>query len=207
MRVNKFKAARRMALALCVSWVAGCVVYGVFATPSVHLSYRINGPDAAPVRVDKCGRDEGSRLLATKDASGNRVRVTLCFKALEAQVHRVGVEASYSLEVARQMDELEERFRLPPEGAAEAQRLVQDRLLQERQYAAIAAVSGLVAGWILVAFVGWAVRGILGIPRGADSHLVLPRPNATSRQRSVDTTAENPSRVKRRTRGHRSRLD
>jgi hypothetical protein len=186
MRVNIFEGARRIALALGILWVGGCVAYAVFAEPYAHLHFSINGLGAAPVRVERCGDNDGARYIATKDGKGNSVGVTLCFKAVKsdsgeplvpyapAENGRWLVAAPYSPEVMRYMKEREEEFRLPPQGMEEAGRLRWESLLEQWKYAVITALSGLAVGWFLTAVMGWIARGFLGIPRGKDSRPLQP---------------------------------
>lgn len=199
MRINMFKAARRAALALCVAWVGGCVAFGFFAKPRVHLTYAIDTPEAAPVRVNRCGPDDGSRFILAQDVEGGDVDVTLCFKTLKAQSRRWWMEASYSLDVVRQMDAFEKSFRLPPQGVAEAERLRQQRQLDEWKHAATSAAFGLAAIGLLAVVAGWLARGVLGIPRGQDDWRVTLPGTAKRRPRSRRATAESSGRVKRRT--------
>lgn len=39
-----FQGARRTALALCISWVGGCAIYGIFAKPEIYLTYSVSTP-------------------------------------------------------------------------------------------------------------------------------------------------------------------
>lgn len=200
MTVNMFKTARRASLALGVAWLGGCAAYAIFAKPQVHLNYSIGAPGEAPVRVDRCGQDDGSRYLSTRDVGGNSVDVLLCFKSLKAKDVKWWLGGIYSPEGARQMSELEKSFRLPPQGSAEAERSRREQRLDQWSYAAIAAVSGVVGGWGLVAVVGWVARGFLHIPRGRDSKRSLPPGTAVSRPSSGFAPAKDSTRVKRRTR-------
>lgn len=199
MKANMFKAGRRIALALCVVWPAGCAVYGIFAKPYAYLTYSVSALGATPVRAHKCALDDGSRDISIKDVEGNPVGVRLCFKTLKAQPRRWWTEASYSPEVVRQMDEFEEGFRLPPQGIAEAERMHREQHLEQWKYAAIAAVSGMALIGVLVFVVGWVVRGVLGIPRGQDARRLSPSGTAARGQRSRHAHAEPSQRIKRRT--------
>jgi hypothetical protein len=181
MRLNVFEGARRIALVLGLVWVTACVAYGVFTEPYTHLFYSANGPGAAFVKADRCGDDDGSRYVSTTDAPGNRIAVTLCFKAFAAEGGerlvpyapadngRWWMAGKYSSEVKRYMDEREAAFSLNPQGNEEAKRLRWEGRLELWKYAALAAVGGVTIGWLLVAVTGWVVRGFLGIPRGRDS--------------------------------------
>lgn len=200
MRVNMFKTGRRISLALGVSWVGGCLAYGIFASPYIHLNYSISGPDAEPVRVDRCDHEDGSRYISAKDVGGNSVGVLLCFKTVRAKDAQWWLGGIYSSEVERQMVQLEKRFRLPLQGSAEAERSRREQRLEQWNYAAIAAVSGLAGGWMLVAAVGSVVRGVRHIPRGKDSKRTLPLGTAVSRPSSGLAPAKNSTRGKRRTR-------
>ena len=199
MRINLFKAARRIAVALGVSWVGGCIVYGVIARPHAHLSYSIGAPGTAPVRVDRCGRDDGSRFILAKNVEGHPIGVLLCFKTLKAKSARWWAGGTYTPEVERQMSALEESFRLPPEGVKEAERIHQEQRLEQWNYAAIAAVSGLAVGWVLVVIVGWLARGVLDIPAGKNTTHSLQHGTSSGTPRSRLSLAEDPLRVKRRT--------
>lgn len=204
MRLNLFKAARRTALALCVSWVGGCAVYGIFAKPHAYLTYSVNALDAAPTRVPKCGVGDGSRIMSMMNVGGGTLGVTLCFKTLKAEERQWWMEASYSLAVARQMDAFEERFRVPPPDLVEVASLHREHRLEQWRFAAIAATSVVVGGWALVTVVGLVVRSIYGIPRGKDSRHRLPTGATASSQHNRYPNAGTSTRVKRRT---KSRLE
>jgi hypothetical protein len=206
MTINLFKAARRIALALGVTWVGGCVAYGFFAQPHAYLTYSVSALGAAPARADKCGFDDDMRDISTKDSAGNAVGVRLCFKSLKTKDSQWWRGASYAPEVVRQMDAFEESFQLPLQGMDEAQRMRQEQRVEQRTYAAMAAAAGSIAIWVLTLVVGWGARVILRIPRGQDSGPTWPR-RASTRQHSHDKTAEHASRAKRRTRTYKTRLD
>ena len=181
MRVNMFEGARRISLVLGALWAGGWVAYGVFAEPYAQLHYSINGLGAAPVRVEKCGDDDGYHYMSTDDGKGNFVRVTLCFKAFKSDSGERLIPYArsengwawsagpHSTEVTRYMKERHKGFQLPPQGMEEAGRLRWDKRFEQWKEAAIAAVAGLSVGWVLTAVVGWVVRGFLGIPRGKDT--------------------------------------
>jgi hypothetical protein len=180
-KVNMFEGARRIALVLGVLWVGGCIAYGILAEPQADLDYSINRLGAVPVRVERCGADDGREYLSTDDGKGNSVSVTLCFKAFPsdkgerlipyapAENGKWWMAGPYSSEVTRYMKERGESFALPPQGMEEARRLRWGKRLEQWKDAAVAAVSGLAVGWALVLVVGWVVRGFLGIARGQDA--------------------------------------
>ena len=192
MRMNIFKGARRSALVLCISWVGGCVIYGIFAKPEIFLTYSVSMLGEAPSRVPKCGQGDGSREFSARDSEGHPVAVKLCFKALKSQGRRWWMEASYSPDVLRKMDAFVDSFQLPEQGLAEVKRTRQEERFELWKHAAISAVSGVVIGWVLVAVIGWLVRAYLRIPRGQDFRRVLPpRPTAvkqTSSQAQVGSS-------------------
>lgn len=200
MRVNKFKAARRSAFVLAAAWVGGCAAYGAFAKPRAYLTYSIRAPGTAPVRVLKCGLDDGSRVISTRHTETGSVGVTLCFKTLKAQKRRWWMEASYSPDVVRQMDAFEEGFRLPPQGAAEAERIHREERIEAWRFAATAAASGLAVGWLLVAVIGWLVRGVLNIPKGKDHRRMSSAGASANQRRMSDSKVVHENRVKRRSR-------
>lgn len=204
MRLNLFKAARRTALALCVSWVGGCAVYGIFAKPHAHLTYSVKTLETAPARAPKCGLGDGSRIMSMMKVGDGTLGVTLCFKTLKAEERQWWMEASYSLDVARQMDEFEERFRVPPPDLVEVASMHREHRLEQWRFAAVAAASGVIGGWALMALVGQVVRSVYGIPRGKDSRHRRPTGATTSSQRDRYPNAGTSTRVRRRT---KSRLE
>ena len=181
MRLNIFEGSRRIALVLGVLWVTGCVAYGILAEPNAQMTYSIGGLGATPVRVEKCGEDDGRRYFDTVYDKDNSVGVTLCFTAHKADSGerlipyapadngRWWMAGPYSTEVTKYMQDRESTFRLSPQGMEEARRLRWERRLEQWKDAARVAVVGLAVGWVLVTVVGWIVRGFLGIPRGKDA--------------------------------------
>ncbi len=207
MRVNIFKAARRIAIAFCVVWIGGCAAYGIFAKPYAHLNYSISSPDAAPVRVERCGREDGSRYIATRDSEGAAVGVLLCFKTLKAKDAQWWIGGAYAPEVARQMIELEERFQLPRQGDEEARSIRREQRIDHWTYAAIAAASGLALCLVVVVGAGWVARSVLGLARGEDYLISWPPGASRGRRRSRTHAEVSSGRVGRRSRSRPSRLE
>jgi hypothetical protein len=75
---------------------------------------------------------------------------------------------THSSEVRSYIDGVVENLVLSPEAAKEATGLQWRARMLRLWEAAQFLFGGLICGWILVASVGWVVRGFMGIPRGTD---------------------------------------
>ena len=64
------------------------------------------------------------------------------------------------------------KFALPMEISTEVKTLAGKRhfnaKLKQWMYSGITMIVGLIAGWIVIAAIGWVFRGFLGVPAGQD---------------------------------------
>jgi hypothetical protein len=78
----------------------------------------------------------------------------------------------YSTEVTSYAEGVAAGFELSADDGEEAARRLWDARLSQWKVTAQVMSGGLVIGWLLVAALGWIVRGFLGIPRGKDARLL-----------------------------------
>jgi hypothetical protein len=62
-------------------------------------------------------------------------------------------------------------FTVPKEDLKEIQQGVWNARLQQWKVAALVLIAVLASGWVVVAAIGWVMRGFLGIPRGKDTQV------------------------------------
>lgn len=83
MRIHVSKGIRKLFLlglgiALCIG-----VINAWRAAPNVWLTYQVQSPGAAPVRVERCGDDDVREYFYRAAADGAFFNVDLCFLAVE----------------------------------------------------------------------------------------------------------------------------
>ena len=179
MRLNIFEGARRIAMLIGGVWAIGCISYAIFNNPYVVLSYEVSYLGAKPELVDNCSPDSASEYIAY--VPGSDASIDLCFAASKAdngmmlipyapaEGGKVWMAQKYSKEVSNYTQSLSQSFHLDAVGIKAAEEKRSAARKEQWVDAAKALFFGLIAGWILVAAIGWIVRGFLGIPHGRDA--------------------------------------
>jgi hypothetical protein len=63
--------------------IAAGLINAWFAVPNVWLTYQVQSPGAAPVRVSQCGEDDVREYFYRRMADGVFFNIDLCFLAVE----------------------------------------------------------------------------------------------------------------------------
>lgn len=71
--------------------------------------------------------------------------------------------------VRTHVDAVEAAFTFPSNAVHEAEQQIWDAKLSQWKTTVLVMLGGLAGGWLLVATLGWVIRGFLGIPRGQDA--------------------------------------
>ena len=187
MKINIFSGARRLALVLAA--LAALLALGItaFNEPYVSLNYTVAAPNAPFVRTEEDCPDKGAQHFITASApQGKSVSVALCllpttFGEDNAELIPYKIDSKgmiwgaeeYSSEVFAYEKELERRFRLSPSDLAAIESERSAKYWQQWRETLLYLAIGLAAFWLLVAAVGWIVRGFVGIPFGKDSNLAV----------------------------------
>ncbi|MFZ2652783.1 MAG: hypothetical protein WA210_22005 [Burkholderiaceae bacterium] len=182
MKVNLFEGSRRVALAFGAMWLIGFVAFALFSDPYAHMTYSVVGPGLETTQVEKCGDADAREHTYTHARGGGRISVELCLKAHKsdggellvpyapASDGRWWMAGPYTSEVKRYARELARDFQIPTSDLDEADGRSRQALMKQWKEAMLWGFGGLAIGWVLVAGIGWIVRGFMGIPRGKDSH-------------------------------------
>lgn len=89
MKVNFFEGGRRIALVIGLIWILGWLTFGVFNEPYVSVTYAVAWPGENPTRAKECADKDAREYISRTATSGQRVSVTLCFAAQEANDGRL----------------------------------------------------------------------------------------------------------------------
>lgn len=190
MKLNIFAGARRIALGFGGLWVIGCLAFALLNDPYVSMTYIIAWPGDSPVRGTACGIEDANKYFKATTSKGNSISVDLCFTAQEAHDGRLLVpflkapkpastnpfdkfdvlmNERYSKIVREYADEVAKRFTIPDGDQKDAERLILDARLNTWKQAIQVMLGGVAILWVIVAGVGWIVRGFMGIRRGQDA--------------------------------------
>ena len=190
MKLNIFEGARRIALGCGAIWLIGCLAYAVFSEPYASVTYVVPEFGAAAVKGKNCGSNDALRHIEAETSKGLSVRVTLCFTASEASDGRMLVPYTlstnnqavqhpsdkytvlmnepYSTSVRDYTELVGNRFKFSESDMKYAENELWDACLRLWMEALQFALGGVAVFWIIVAGVGWIVRGFMGIQRGKD---------------------------------------
>lgn len=180
MRINIFEGARRLARLSYALVTVAALWWAVAVEPSVYIYYRVPGPGAPALPVEKCESGEASEYRAMSRGWPADVFVVLCF-----QLHRS--ELGQMLVPYRNLDEgrwlmgepnsaevteytrYAAKFFQPPSDIDKGLRGKKIRAQVEHWSEALGVAAGLVCFfWAMSTCAGWVVRGFLGIERGRD---------------------------------------
>ncbi|CAN5858733.1 hypothetical protein BH11PSE8_BH11PSE8_26940 [soil metagenome] len=127
-------------------------------------------------RLKKSGYDTSKLDAAAASAPAGRASEPLWKQAPEApaRLRYWTMGERYATDVTSYAQGVGAGFAMSAEDAREAEKRLWDARLRQWKEAAQVMFGGLVIGWLLIAVVGWIVRGFLGIPRGKDSRPLPP---------------------------------
>ena len=190
MKFNVFEGARRIARGCGAIWLVGCLAYAVFSVPYASVTYVVPEFGAAPVKGKNCGSNDAQSHINAETSKGRSVGVTLCFTASEASDGRMLVPYTlstnnqaaqhpsdkftvlmnepYSTSVRDYTKLVGKRFKFSETDMKDADDELWDARLELWKVALQFAFGGVAIFWIIVAGVGWIVRGFMGIQRGKD---------------------------------------
>jgi hypothetical protein len=182
--INVFEGARRISKTIMLLIVVGSLIAIWFDSPDLTLKYEIDQFGDAPAKVDECSKDSALEVLNRYSADGDKVSVHLCFRAhlsekagemripyalVEDDATLVWMGEQYSTPVMKYTKAAAQDFKLP----ADALKGTGFLLMKQRFSAGSKAVgylcAGLLAFLLATSFIGWIVRGFLGIPNGMDA--------------------------------------
>lgn len=121
-------------------------------------------PEAARLYA---ARGEALRRGAHIDAAGLTERL-LAMPVNQSEPRTVWMAGELDGEVRAYIDEVAAAFRSPPSGLERMEKVKRQKLWEQWKQTLQVLSGGLFVGWLLVAVVGWVVRGFLGIPHGRD---------------------------------------
>lgn len=184
MAINIFEGARRISKTIMLLILVGTLIAIWYDISDLTLKYEIAEFGEAPAKVDECSKDSALEVLNKYSANGDKVSVHLCFRAypmektgemripyalVEGDDKGVWLGQQYSTLVMNYTKAAAQDFKLP----ADALKGTGFLLMKQRFYAASKAIgylcAGLLAFLLATSFIGWIVRGFLGIPNGMDA--------------------------------------
>jgi hypothetical protein len=197
--INIFQGARRLVILLGVAWiiVTGSGVYWIvidkYQKRGVHVYYLLSAPNTPLLRTDERDRYSSENTYSSfnyKTNSGRRMVVNITIKAhsftdkngidTELIPYKVDEDGtvwgarSYSDKVQTYKKRLEKNFVM---SAADEDLFIKEH--DDKWWLKGFTTLGYFVGsfiifYVLVCFIGWIVRGSLGIPRGMDKRPDLP---------------------------------
>lgn len=182
MKINIFSGARRLALALAVLVTLVAIGLTAFNEPYVPINYTISGPGAPFVLSnDICPQNGDSLSITTSAPDKSNVYTTICIlpmafgeagtELIPYKVENNGViwgAEKYSAEVTAYKNQLEKRFRITPSDWDIIKSKKSSKYWKQWRETIQYLATGLAAYWLLIATLGWIVRGFVGIPLGKD---------------------------------------
>lgn len=179
MALNVFSGARRIALVIGAV-VVGAWIDSIFSyDQSTTLNYTVYLPDKPP-ELDGLCAGEVYRYRIRTTLSGAETGVRLCFFSGTDDAGEIVLAVSKishgkyafspvtSATAAEYVENYANRFEIDAAGSEKAevmQKKVRDELYEKIGRGPLL----LLGGWLVVAAIGWVVRGFFGIPRGMDA--------------------------------------
>ncbi|MBX7201130.1 MAG: hypothetical protein K1X51_17310 [Rhodospirillaceae bacterium] len=182
MRINVFEGARRIAKLAAVLWLVGVAVYAAtLRTPTIQLRFDVMSPDTQPVASSsRCGEFDRLQTRRFQNPSGTVVSAEYCFRAqksthgdyaipLQVNADKTWRGAIATSDAAKEYATLAaSRFQLSYGDQQRADDEVRDGITGAVLKAGAAIVLGWLVLWVFTKAAGWIVRGVMGIPSGAD---------------------------------------
>jgi hypothetical protein len=168
MRTTLHTGTRKLVrLVLGVAILAG-IINAWFAVPNVWLTYQVQSPGAAPVRVAQCGEDDVREYFYRRMADSALINIDLCFLAVENRQLKFipyatdadgpsWIELKHSPQVGAYTRSVARSFTIPPADYPEAldawrKARWQARLESLGKFAlgcSVAAALWMSAGWLM----------------------------------------------------------
>lgn len=180
--INVFEGARRISKTIMLIIVVGSLIAIWYDAPYLTLTYEIALPGEAPVRVEECSKDSDLEVLDRYSTAGNHISVRLCFRAYpgdKAKEMRIPFKVDddksiwignkFSTPVVEYTQAAARDFQLPADDMKDTGfLLLKQRLSKIGQGIGMLALA-IFSFLLATSFIGWIVRGFLGIPNGMDA--------------------------------------
>ena len=155
---------KQVSVTLC--FIADRADNGSYLIPYRTVASASN-PEAARIYA---AREEALRRGAHADAA-KLTEFLLKLPVNPSEPQTVWMAGEFDSKVRSYMDEVAAAFRLQSSDLERLEKAKWQKLWEQWKLALQVLFGGLFVGWVLVAVVGWVVRGFLGIPRGRDSRV------------------------------------
>lgn len=171
---NLREGARRLLL-VALMLAAGIGIGNAWnAEPNVWLTYQVQSPGAAPVRVERCGDDDTREYFYRDGPDGTYFNIDLCFKAVQKNDLKFipyatdedgtsWIELKNSPQVGSYTRAVARSFDVPQADRGAAFALWQKAKWRTRFESLGQLAIGLVAFWLFCSLLAWIARRFLGL--------------------------------------------